>query len=101
MAPADDVDARARTSPLWAKYGERIDPESARELLAARMEVPTPPPMEHVPAPKSDPRPDARRAPKPAPVGGGAIGDFLTSREGKRLRKQIVRGVFGMLKKRL
>jgi DNA double-strand break repair helicase HerA and related ATPase len=36
-------------------------------------------------------------------AGGGveAVGDFLKSRAGKRLQKQVMRGVFGMLKKRL
>src|SRR3712207_1602853 len=37
MSPADDVEAAAKASPLWARYGERTDPESARELLAARL----------------------------------------------------------------
>ena len=30
-----------------------------------------------------------------------SIGDFLRSREGKALQKKVMRGVFGMLKKRL
>jgi hypothetical protein len=36
-------------------------------------------------------------------VGGGtdAIGDFLRSRQGKALQRQVLRGVFGMLRKRL
>src|SRR3954470_4188030 len=44
MAPADDVDAAAKASPLWAKYGTRMDNQSAREILAARLEQPSPPP---------------------------------------------------------
>ena len=43
------------------------------------------------------PRP-RRRSGAPA---GGDIGDFLNSREGKQLQKQVIRGVFGMLRKRL
>ena len=35
MGPADDVDAAAKASPLLAKYGTRLDPQSAKELLAA------------------------------------------------------------------
>jgi uncharacterized protein len=45
-----------------------------------------------------------KREPKaPTPQTGGAdvLGDFLTSREGKALQKKVMRGVFGMLKKRL
>jgi hypothetical protein len=30
-----------------------------------------------------------------------AIGDFLTSRSGRALQREIVRGVFGLLRKRL
>src|SRR3954469_12442159 len=36
MAPADDVDGAAKASPLFAKYGTRVDNVSAREKLAAR-----------------------------------------------------------------
>ena len=36
-------------------------------------------------------------------LGGGvaAVGAFLQSKEGKKLQKEVVRGVFGMLKKRM
>jgi hypothetical protein len=41
-------------------------------------------------------------APGEAGGGGGeAIGKFLSSRQGKKLQSDVVRGVFGMLKKRL
>ncbi len=101
MAPIADVDARAKASPLFAKYGTRVDAQSARELLAARMEAaeePAPaaePAPEHVPAPKPQPRRRGARA------GGGGIGDFLGSREGKAMQRKVLRGVFGMLRKRL
>jgi hypothetical protein len=29
------------------------------------------------------------------------IGDFLTSRQGKALQREVVRGIFGMLRKKL
>jgi hypothetical protein len=106
MAPADDVDGAAKASPLWAKYGERVEADSAREMLAARMQAPAaepaaPPAPAEAPAPK---RPAPKRPPKqPAPAGGGveAVTKFLKSREGRRLEKQVMRGVFGLLKKRL
>jgi hypothetical protein len=99
MGPADEVAAAAKASPLYAKYGTSTDAESARETLAARME-------EHDEAQAAEPKaPRGRkREPKsPPPKAGGAdvIGDFLTSREGKALQKKVMRGVFGMLKKRL
>jgi DNA helicase HerA-like ATPase len=107
MAPADDVDGLARRSPLWAEYGEATDPESARELLAGRLATPEPeapkpdadaPEPERVPAPR---RPRRGRAPAPAKSTPEAIGDFLGSREGRRLQREVMRGVFGMLRKRL
>jgi uncharacterized protein len=100
MDPAPDVDGAAKASPLWAKYGERVDAESARELLARRMAPPESQPMEHVPLPRRR-QPDAREAPAPRESGADAIGDFLRSREGKALQRKITRGVFGMLRKRL
>ena len=41
IGPADDVDGAAKGSPLYAKYGTRVEAESAREKLAARMEEAT------------------------------------------------------------
>ena len=104
MAPAADVEGPAKASPLFARYGTRVDAQSAREILAGRLEAASKPapapdadkPLEHIPAPKLPKAP--RRAPAPDP---GGIGDFLNSRQGKALQKQVLRGVFGMLKKRL
>ncbi len=114
MAPADDVDGAARSSTLWAHYGERTDPQSAREMLAARLApprassepAPAPaPPMEHVPIPESMREPARRRsrprAPAPTKSTPDAIGDFLSSRQGRALQRDVVRGVFGLLRKRL
>jgi uncharacterized protein len=94
MGPADDVEGAAKASPLYAKYGTRAEAESAREKLAAGMEE------------RDEPETAAPTAPRrrqPAPKAGGAdrLTDFLTSREGKALQKKVMRGVFGMLKRRL
>jgi DNA helicase HerA-like ATPase len=98
MAPADDVDGAAKASPLYIKYGARIDRESARELLAARMEQqaaePEPEPVEVLP--RKEPRRKAERA-----GGGDPLTDFLGSREGKRVQREVIRGMFGLLRKRL
>jgi uncharacterized protein len=97
MAPADDVEGTAKASPLFAKYGERVDRESASEQLAARIdaaEPEAPEPAKKAPAPRA---PKAPRAPRPADTPVGQLGDFLQSREGKR----VIRGVFGMLRKKL
>jgi uncharacterized protein len=109
MGPADDVEGKAKASPLWAKYGQRVDNESAREILAARM---APPPAEAA-APAAPAGQAASAAPHKqaaaqhkeaagAVAGGVAtVTAFLQSREGKKLQKDVVRGVFGLLKKHL
>jgi len=100
MAPADDVDGAAKASPLWAKYGTRVDSQSARELLAARIEQQAP----AAPAtPASEPAPAQERNGEPSPFDGGTamLGKFLKSRQGQQLEKEVVRGVFGLLKKSL
>ena len=93
MGPADNVDAAAKASPLYAKYGTRTDAQSAREMLAARLQ----------PAPTgAPPTPAHAHKQAAAAVGGaGALGAFLTSSAGKQIEKQVVRGIFGLLKKQL
>ena len=91
MDPAPDLDAVAKSSPLWAKYGTRLERESAAEALAKRVEQ----------TPGPEPEAKAARAKKPPPAPSDPLTDFMTSRQGKALRKEIVRGVFGMVKKRL
>jgi DNA helicase HerA-like ATPase len=94
MGPADRVDG---SPELMARYGARLERESAVERLAAR--VPDAAPV-RTPAPAPAPAPKKLPRPKPAPRHESPVeqaADFLQSREGKRL----VRGVFGMLRKRL
>jgi uncharacterized protein len=99
MTPADDVDGAGKASPLYTKYGTKVDRESARELLATRMEQPQlepdPEPVETTPEPK-------RRRPRAEPASSGdPLTDFLGSRQGKTLQREVVRGMFGLLRKRL
>ena len=91
MGPTDDVDAAAKASPLFAKYGMRTDAQSARELLAARLDTPaaTAPTKEH------------KRAAEATRGGSDSLGDFLNSRAGTQMQREVIRGVFGMLRKRL
>ncbi|UGS38547.1 DUF853 domain-containing protein [Capillimicrobium parvum] len=109
MAPADDIARSAQASPLYGKYGTRVDRESARELLARRLEQ-TPAagdeptgPAEHPPrgrSPRAKPKP--KRTPHPAdPVETDPIADFLRSRQGQAVQRQVVRGLFGLLRKSL
>jgi hypothetical protein len=95
IGPADDVEAAAKASPLFGKYGTRIEAESAREKLEGRL-AQTETPKE----PKA--RKPRREKRAPAPSGGlDELGDFLSSRQGKALERTVMRGVFGMLKKRI
>ena len=81
MVPAPQPPA----SPLDAKYRAPVDRESAREMLARRMPEPAAPAPDHVPLPRKLPR-RRERAPK----------DPMAE-----LQKEVVRGIFGMLRKRL
>jgi DNA helicase HerA-like ATPase len=93
MGPADDVDRAAKASPLYAKYGTRVDRESARERLASRLEKREPQPVEK-PARK-------RKEPARQDGSGDPLTDFLTSRQGKAVQREVIRGMFGLLRKRL
>ena len=66
-----------------------------RELLAARLAQAAEPDA------KPARKPTARKRSSRRASTGDPVTDFLTSREGQRLGKEVVRGVFGLLKKRL
>jgi hypothetical protein len=95
MGVADDVDGAAKASSLFAKYGARLDSQSAREMLAGRVDPPAPG--------KTQDKPTERQKGAGNAVGKGAdaIGDFLSSSSGRALTREVVRGVFGMLKRGL
>jgi len=92
MAPAADVAGAAARSALQGSYGAAIDRESARELLAKRLEAAQ---GEEKPAP---PAPRARA--KKSKDDENPVVDFLTSRQGVSITREVVRGVFAVLKKR-
>jgi uncharacterized protein len=92
MGPADDVDGVAKASPLFAKYGTRLDSQSARELLAERLEQASP---------TDTPAPARKKATDATGGGADALGDFLKSSTGKTIQRELVRGLFGLLKKRV
>ena len=107
IGAADDVEGAAKASALYAKYGTRAEAESAREKLAGRLEqaAPAEAPARTGSTPAEDARRISKRRRKQAAAatggGAGAIGDFLSSREGKAMGRKVARGVFGMLRKRL
>jgi DNA helicase HerA-like ATPase len=103
MAPLtpEELQADIRQSDLIAEYGQTVDRESARELLAARMartQAPTPAePSAPTPAPDAPPSRGGRAARTVAQVAGGALIGALSSSIGRTVGREIVRGVFGLL----
>ena len=95
IGPVDDVEAAAKASPLFTKYGTRLEADSAREKLAERVEAAEEPSR----APKRRRRRKQISPASPDPM--GELGDFLTSREGRAIQRKVARGLFGMLRKRL
>jgi hypothetical protein len=83
----------AATVCEWSHAHDRGRPRRdrhppAREILAARLE------QKPAPAPKRE------RAPK-AETPTEQIADFLNSRQGKALQREVACGVFGLLRKKL
>ena len=99
MGPADDVEGTAKASPLFAKYGTRVEGQSARELLGARLQAATA--AAQVSAAPEPAAPPAPQKAAPDASTAGAVGAFLGSRQGKQLQKEVLRGMFGLLKKSL
>jgi uncharacterized protein len=95
MTPSPDLEAAAKASALAAKYGQRLDRQSAAEVLAARVEA-APEPEEKEPLLK----PKRRRA-KPPKAPSDPLTDFLGSRAGRQIEREVIRGVFGMLRQSL
>jgi DNA helicase HerA-like ATPase len=91
MSTASGIAAAAAASPLAAKYGTRLEKESAAEQLAKRVQQ-APAPADQPSAPKEEAKP--KKASDP-------LTDFLGSREGKTLQREVIRGAFSLLRKRL
>jgi DNA helicase HerA-like ATPase len=94
MAPLtpEELQADIRQSDLLAEYGQAVDRESARELLAARMARTAAPPAEEREKPARK-----RGASSIAKVAGAGILGALTSTIGRTVGREVVRGLFGLL----
>ena len=94
MAPLtpEELQADIRQSDLIAEYGQAVDRESAREMLAERMGK-TAAPAEEEPRPKAGKRAGRSAA---AAAGAAVVGALSTS-IGRTVGREIVRGLFGML----
>jgi DNA helicase HerA-like ATPase len=93
MAPLtpEELQADVRQSDLIAEYGQPVDRESAREMLAARLAKTEPP------ADADEPRKAGRAGRTITQVAGGALIGALSSTIGRTVGRELIRGVFGML----
>jgi hypothetical protein len=102
MAPLtpEELQADIRQSGLLAEYGQAVDRESAREMLAARMaRTQAPPPAAPTPdsEPPTPPARGGRAARTVTQVAGGALVGALSSTIGRTVGREIIRGLFGLL----
>ncbi|MEO7146421.1 MAG: helicase HerA-like domain-containing protein [Terrimesophilobacter sp.] len=121
-SPAEDVHAAVASSPLQAKYGTAVDPESAREILAKKLAAATA--AEAAQEEAEQAQKDAERMRKEwersqpktpnrttstrktttsrsrTTKESNPVGDFLSSRQGKSIVNTVVKGIFGTLLRR-
>ncbi|MBI2684078.1 MAG: DUF853 family protein [Actinobacteria bacterium] len=101
MAPLADDEAKAiiAASTLAPRYATRVDKESAEEILAARIVGDT----AAEEAARETARPAEPRSGAKAPQDEGLVhkvGEIVNSRIARDVGRQVVRGVFGMLRRR-
>ena len=91
MAPLtpEELQADIRESTLLPEYGKAVDRESAREMLAARMQQTAPAPDATEPA---SPR-SSRRGKTMTQMAAGAFSSSIARTVGR----EVVRGLFGLL----
>jgi DNA helicase HerA-like ATPase len=102
MGPIPDsaLDAAVRASKLHGEYSERIDRESALEILAARAAGGgTAAPAKPVSAPSGAPAPTSvgSRTARPEPTAVEEIGRALGSPMARTIGRELVRGLFSVL----
>ncbi|MGH9186862.1 MAG: helicase HerA-like domain-containing protein [Acidimicrobiales bacterium] len=99
------IQEAATADPLWARYGERVDRESAKELLEKRtmtVKVEKPPEPEPEERPEPGERPEERpTSEKPKPRDDdNVVVDYLKSREGRQMFNRVVRGLGRLFRRR-
>ena len=116
--PAPTMQATVDASPLLAKYGTPVDPDSAREMLARKINAAaaaTPAAddtasiqaqydkavrdMQGGPKPKAT-RPTTTRTTSRSSKQDNPIADILGSRTGQTIVREVLRGIFSTLKRK-
>ncbi|MGE3141501.1 MAG: helicase HerA-like domain-containing protein [Thermoleophilia bacterium] len=85
-------------SPLGPRYATKVDRDSAAEMLEARLDGDAAK-VEEV-RERARPAPPAPRKPPPDDTLAGQVQDVLGSSVGKQVVREVMRGVFGMLRGR-
>jgi DNA helicase HerA-like ATPase len=91
MAPLTPAELQADISQsgLLAEYGKALDRESAREILAARMERTRPP--------SAEPAPERSTESQSGRTMGDMARDAVSSPAGRTVVREVMRGLFGLL----
>ena len=91
MAPLtpEELQVDISQSGLLAEYGKPLDRESAREILAARMERTRPP--------AAEPAPERSAGSQPGKTVGDMARDAASSPMGRTVVREVMRGLFGLL----
>ena len=99
MGPLTDDERRAiiAASAIGPKYTQRVDRESAEEILAARLAGDAA--QVDAAVERAKPAP-AKRAPAADDTLVEKVGDVLNSTTARQIGRELVRGIFGMLRKR-
>ena len=112
-APASHVTAAVAASPLQPRYGTAVDRESAYEMLSAKMNAAAEAEAARETAEaEAEQRERATQRPtttrpttrtttrRPSGGVGDVLGDLIGSRTGQTIVREVLRGVFGTLKRR-
>lgn len=99
MAPLSDDERKAlvAASPLMARYATRVDRESAEEILAARASGDRE--AQQVAVERARPAPARKAQPASDDTLAGQVMALMTSKMARDIGKQVVRGIFGMMKR--
>lgn len=116
--PAAEMQSRVQASPLLATYGTRVDPDSAHEMLARRMEAAAAEAAavdaqkeyertqrefekaERAAASRRSGRPGRSTRTTTSRKADDPLSDLLGSRLGGTIAKEVVRGIFSTLRRR-